>query len=246
MKATLRSVKRLEIVSLMHEQQNKPGMAGFSLPELMIAMTIVLVIMGLTSGLLTRSFNVRARENQRSDALADGQRALNIMTREIANSGFGMSDNGIVAADSGLGSIRVRANLNAFEGKATSPFVTDRNEDVKYSLWTVEGASYIVRLDIGTQNQTTVLANRVDSLKIRYYPSKISYTMAPAVGGVPSCDISTNAVEVTQKSDAKYLVMSICVELPERGQLGSAGYQPASRVQLVSDVDLRNADTNNY
>ncbi|MEP6743805.1 MAG: prepilin-type N-terminal cleavage/methylation domain-containing protein [bacterium] len=230
----------------MHEHRKRRGTAGFSLPELMIAVSIVLVLMALTTGLLTRSFNVRARENQRSDALADAQRALNIMTREIANSGFGLSDNGIVAADSDLTSIRVRSNLNAFEGQATSQFVNDRNEDVKYSLWGSGDASYVVRLDIGTQNQTTVLANRVDSLKIRYYPSKISYTMSPAVSGVSSCDISTNSAEVTQKSDAKYIVMSICVELPERGRLGSSGYQPASRVQLVSDVSLRNADINNY
>jgi len=212
----------------------------------MIAFTIILVVIGLTSSLLAGSFNVRSRENQRSDALADAQRALNIMSREIANSGFGLSDNGIVAVDSGLSSIRVRANLNAFEGQASSTTVNDRNEDVKYSLWSANGASYIVRLDIGTQNQTTVLANRVDSLRIRYYPSKISYTMSPAVGGVASCDISTNATEVTSKSNAKYLVMSICVELPERGAPGSANYQPASRVQLVSDVTLRNADINNY
>lgn len=230
----------------MSECRKSIGQSGFSLPELMIAMSIVLVVMSLTSGLLTRSFNFRTRENQRSDALADAQRALNIMSREIANSGFGLSDNGIVAVDSGIDSIRVRANLNAFEGQATSPLVNDRNEDVKYSLWTAGDASYIVRLDIGTQNQTTVLANRVDSMKIRYYPSKIIYTMSPAVGGVPTCDISTTSTEVTQKSDAKYLVMSICVELPERGRPGSSGYQPSSRVQLVSDVALRNADINNY
>jgi prepilin-type N-terminal cleavage/methylation domain-containing protein len=230
----------------MHQSKLEPGMAGFSLPELLIAMTIALVLMALTSGLLVTSFNVRARENQRSDALADAQRALNIMTREIANTGFGLSDNGIVAADSGRDSIRVRANLNAFEGQASSSLVNDRNEDVKYSLYGVDGASYIVRLDIGTQNQTTVLANRVDSLNIRYYASKINYTMAPAVSGVPSCDITTTATEVTQKSDAKYIVMSICVELPARGRPGSSSYQPTSRVQLVSDVDLRNADITNY
>ncbi|HKB65055.1 MAG TPA: prepilin-type N-terminal cleavage/methylation domain-containing protein [Pyrinomonadaceae bacterium] len=230
----------------MDEHRKRSGTAGFSLLELIIAVSIVLVIMGITSTLLAGSFNVRARENQRSDALADAQRALNIMTREIANSGFGLSDNGIVAADSDLSSIRVRANLNAFEGQATSPLVNDRNEDVKYSLWAANGASYIVRLDIGTQNQTTVLANRIDSLKIRYYPSKISYTMSPAVGGVPSCDISTASAEVTQKSDAKYIVMSICVELPQRGVPGSPGFQPLTRVQLVTDVNLRNASINNY
>ena len=214
---------------------------GFSLIELLIAMTITLVVLGITANLLASSFNLRARENQRSDAMADAQRALNIMTREIANTGFGLANNGVVAADSGLSTIRVRANLNAFEGQTTSNSVSDRNEDVKYSLYSTTTASYIVRLDIGTQNQTTVLANRVDALKIHYYGAKVNYTASGS-----DCNISTASPEVTQKSDTKYIVMSVCVELPARGARNSPGYQPASRVQLVSDVYLRNADIINY
>jgi len=215
--------------------------AGFSLFELLIAMTITLVVLGITANLLASSLNLRSRENQRSDALADSQRALNIMTREIANTGFGLADNGIVAADSGLSAIRVRANLNAFDGQTTSNLVGDRNEDVKYSLYTTATDSYIVRLDIGTQNQTTVLANRVDALNIRYYAARVNYTISGT-----DCSISTASPEVTLKSDTKYLVISVCVELPARGVRNSPGYQPASRVQLVSDAYLRNADVVNY
>ena len=214
--------------------------AGFSLIELIMAMTISLTLLGLTSGFLASSFNVRARENQKTDALADAQRALNIMTREIANTGFGLANNGIVAADSTDSTIRVRANLNAFDGQTSSNSISDRNEDVKYSLYTTGGESYIVRLDIGTQNQTTVLANRVDALRIRYYAAKASYSLGS------NCDISTTSSEVTQKSDTKYIIISVCVELTARGTPGTSGYQPASRVQLVSDVYLRNADIVNY
>jgi prepilin-type N-terminal cleavage/methylation domain-containing protein len=216
---------------------------GFSLFELMIAMAITLVVMVITSTLLVSAFNVRSRENQRSDALADAQRALNIMSRELANSGFGLTDNGIVAADSGLSSIRVRANLNAFDSTTTSNVIGDRNEDIKYLLYQNGDASYIVRLDIGTQNQTTVLANRVDALRIRYYPSRISYTTSPNAG---ACDISTAASEVTLKSDTKYIVITLCVELPAVGRPNSQGYQPPSRVQLTSDVYLRNGDISSY
>ena len=214
---------------------------GFSLIELLIAMTITLTVLGLAGSLLAGSFNVRARENQKTDALADAQRALNIMTREIANTGFGLANNGIVEADSNASAIRIRSNLNAFDSQTTSNSISDRNEDVKYSLYFAGSDSYIVRLDIGTQNQTTVLANRVDTLNIRYYPAIICYT---ASGN--NCDISTTSPEVTLKSATKYIVISVCVELPARGVFGSAGYQPASRVQLVSDVYLRNADVANY
>ena len=225
----------------MATQKTRTSEVGFSLVELLIAMTISLTVLGLAGNLLASSFNVRSRENQKTDALADAQRALNIMTREIANSGFGLDNNGLVEADSNASAIRIRSNLNAFDSQTTSNSISDRNEDVKYSLYSAGSDSYIVRLDIGTQNQTTVLANRVDTLNIRYYPAKISYTASG-----DNCDITTTSSQVTQKSDTKYIVISVCVELPARGAPESAGYQPASRVQLVSDVDLRNADVSNY
>ena len=218
----------------------KNAASGFSLLELLIAMGVSITLMTVATTLLASALRVRSRENQKSDALADTQRALNIMTREIANTGFGLANNGIVAADSNETAIRVRANLNAFDSQTSSNSISDRNEDVKYSLYSAGADSYIVRLDIGTQNQTTVLANRVDSLRIRYYPAKINYTAGS------NCDISTTSAEVTQKSDTKYIVISVCVELTARGTPGTSGYQPASRVQLVSDVYLRNADIGNY
>jgi Tfp pilus assembly protein PilW len=225
----------------MATQNSRSYEGGFSIIELLTAMTITLSVLGLAGSLLAGSFNVRARENQKTDALADTQRALNIMTREIANSGFGLANNGIVEADSSSSAIRIRSNLNAFDSQTTSNSISDRNEDVKYSLYSAGSDSYIVRLDIGTQNQTTVLANRVDTLNIRYFAAKVAYTASGS-----DCDIATTSSQVTLKSDAKYIVISVCVELPARGAVGSASYQPASRVQLVSDVYLRNADIANY
>jgi len=222
-------------------EQNTRSYDGFSLLELIIAMTITIAVLGLAATLLASSFNVRARENQKTDALADAQRAVNIMTREIANAGFGLTNNGLVEADSTATTIRIRSNLNAFDSQTTSSSISDRNEDVKYSLYTAGSDSYIVRLDIGTQNQTTVLANRVDTLNIRYFPSKVTYTASGS-----NCDISTTSPQVTLKSETKYIVISVCVELPAKGAPGSPGYQPVSRVQLVSDVYLRNADIGNY
>jgi len=196
--------------------------------------------------LLAASFSVRGRENQRSAALADAQRGLNLMTREIAQSGFGLTDNGIVEGDSSSTTIRVRANLNAASSETSSNSITDRDEDVKYMLYQDSGNSYIVRLDVNTAAQEMILANRVDGLALRYYADKVSYTET-------NCDIvnvrdsAGNAVsEVTQKSKAKYVVLSLCVNLPAVGSPNTAGYQPTSLVQMVSDVSLRNADLINY
>ena len=226
--------------------RNHNDISGFSLFELLIAMTITLVLLGVASGILASSFKIRTRENLKTEALADAQRGLNLITREVANSGYGLIDNGIVSTDSSLTSIRVRANLNASDGEVTSNSATDKDEDVKYMLYTDSGNSYIVRLDVNVAAQEMVLANRVDALNIRYYPDKVYYLTA-------NCDISNvvdgagNPIsEVTQKSNARYIVVSVCVTLPAVGTPGSDGYQPNSRVQLVSDVTLRNSDLVNY
>jgi prepilin-type N-terminal cleavage/methylation domain-containing protein len=220
--------------------------AGFSLLELLIAMTITLVLMGASSTLLVSSLNVRTRENQRTAAIADAQRALNNMTREIANSGFGLNGNGIVTSDSSATSIRVRANLNATSGETTSNAASDRDEDIKYMLYADTTNSYIVRLDINTSAQEMILANRVDALAIRYYADKVYYDTG-------NCDISNvtdaagnSVTEVAQKSSAKYIVISLCVTLPQVSSPGSPGFQPASRVQLISDVTLNNSNLINF
>ncbi len=220
--------------------------AGFSLAELLIAMSVTIVMAGLASVLLAGSFSIRTRENQKTDALSDTQRGLNLMTREISNAGYALIDNGIVPSDSGLTSIRVRANLNASAGETTSNSTTDRDEDVKYFLYTDSNNSYIVRLDVNSAAQEMVLANRVDALNIRYYADKVTYSAG-------NCDVSNvrdsfgNPVgEVAQKAGAKYIVMSVCVTLPAVSTPGAPGYQPPSQVQLTSDMALRNADLFNY
>jgi hypothetical protein len=45
---------------------------------------------------------------------------------------------------------------------------------------------------------------------------------------------------------AGYVVISVCVQLPAVGTYGQRGYQPASRVQLVSDATLRNYNLLSY
>jgi type II secretory pathway pseudopilin PulG len=215
---------------------------GFSLLELLIAMTVTMVVTVLASNLIAGALKTRTRENQKAEALADAQRAVYVMSREIAATGFGLNGNGIVAAHSNGTSIRVRANLNALDGQVTSNGTSDADEDIKYLLHTDSaGASYIVRIDVNTGARTTILANRVDSLQIRYYEDRIAYTVA-------NCDIapSNGATEVTNKGEATFVVMALCVQLPAVGQPGSVGYQPASRVQLTTDIALRNADLLNY
>lgn len=218
-------------------QTTNNSQRGFSMIELLIAMTVTIVIAGIASSLVAQSFRIRSREDARSDAIADAQRALNIVSREIANAGFGLIDNGLVPGDTGPGSIRFRSNLNAYTRDSSgNPVaghaeVVDRDEDIKYSMYNDDAANrhYLVRYDvtIGGRDGTTVLANRLDSFQLEYFDSN-----GNALDVVTDPEASRNAWKVR---------ITVGVVLPAEGQPGSPGYQPESSISLVSDVVLRNS-----
>jgi type II secretory pathway pseudopilin PulG len=211
--------------------------SGFSIIELTIAMTLTLIIAGASATLLSQSFRMRSREDKRSDAIADAQRALNIVSREIANSGFGLMDNGIVPGDTNSNSIRIRANLNAYTLEPGSGGVTDPDEDIKYLLWidAAQNRRYLVRLDaeiakVDRTRATTVLANRLDFFNLDFFDGN----GAPIVANTPAV---VNAWKVR---------ITVGVVLPEDGIKNTPGYQPPSSVRLISDVVLRNASQTTY
>jgi type II secretory pathway pseudopilin PulG len=238
--------------------RNAKNEAGFSLVEVIVAMAVTITIMALACSLLAGSFNVRAREDRKSDAIADVQRALNIMTREISNSGLklpgglaAVATNGIVTNDSDNQSIRFVSNLNGMPDSANGYFedsdVVDADEDIKFVMYEDAdlGQRYIVRYEKNGSTPTTVLANRIDSLVFRYYDEKVTYDTTVDADG--NCDIENvlNALGTTEDpvspGSAKFVVIAVGVTLPAVGQIGAPGYQPPSQVQLTSDVVLRNS-----
>ena len=207
--------------------------SGFSLLELLIGMTVTLVIMSIASTLLATSFNVRNREHSRTDSIADVQRALNIMSRELAIGGYGFNDadNGLVVGDCDGSTIRVRSNLNRFSSGSST--IESSGEDVKYLVDSTNGQNYLVRHDrlaaAGT-NQNTVLANRIDQMEIIYWgPDNTALNVA----GDP-----------TQVANAVGVRITVTANLAAVGTPGSPGYQAATPIQLTSDVALRNKSQN--
>jgi prepilin-type N-terminal cleavage/methylation domain-containing protein len=213
----------------MSKQRNgKNGSAGFSLIELMVALGVTLVIMAISAQMLASSMRVRTRENSRIEAIGDVQRALQVMTREIGNAGFGLANNGLHPTDSTPSQIRVRSNLNAFSGDTdTSDSLAEGSEDVVFAIINnytgteLGGQKLITRQDVNlTVNNISQLANRVDSLEFQYLKAD-----------------GTTAASVALATRVRILVG---VNMPAVGSRGAPGYQPASRVQLTSDVTLRN------
>jgi type II secretory pathway pseudopilin PulG len=201
--------------------------AGFSILELMVTMTIIIIVLGLVMTLFGRSLNTRQRESSRTDALTAAQAALNVISREIANSGYGLkleadgiADNGLVEADSDAETIHFRANTTNDNIELTDP-----GEDVTYYF--EPSTQSILRYDEngagpGTP-QTSIVINRISSLSLQYFDYS-GANPVPTIDDVPTAN--TGRVRVT-----------VTVNL-ER-VLGEANPQ---NVTLVSDVTLRNSE----
>ena len=231
----------------------KTSNRGFSLLELIISMTLTVTVMGIAAVLLAQALNVRTRTNTNTDALADAQRALNIMSREIASAGFNLNSNGIVAGDTGIdengnSTIRLRSNINRFDESVSlearngiGVIGEDAGEDFKYFVYRAQNTNLLARFDryAIAGGSSTVLANRLDSLRLHYFGQKVSYNTS-------ECDISGASAAEVAPSSASYLVIAVCVKLDQVGTPGSAGFQPAQDVLLVSDVTLRNASLPSY
>lgn len=243
-----------------------PRARGFSILELIIALAVTLSVMGIATSLVAKAFSVRRRESLRTDALADAQRALNLMSRELASAGFGTMDNGLVLGDTGLNSIRFRADLNS--NGTINGIASETDEDVKYILFTdtnvMPNRRYLLRRDVRYEvgaptvpNQSMIFAD-IDAITIRYYRQRVTYNqdlntcditgVTPAAVTIPQ---GTGSVTVTNEVTAtpnlaQYVVISLCVEVPASGNQNSNDFQPRTRMQLVSDVTLRNAGIVGY
>jgi len=195
---------------------------GYSLLELILAMAIMLIVLGLTFSLFGKSLSTRQRESSRTDALTAAQAALNVISREISNSGYGLVTNGIISGDSNDRQLHIMANLN------NDLAVSDQGEDITYFY--EPATQSILRYDANRNGvgsgETSIIINRISNVEFRYF----DYVGANPVGSevLPATASKVNTGRVRVR-------ITVALE-PTEGQPNPVN------VQLISDVTLRNAD----
>jgi len=202
------------------KNRKRNSASGFSLIELVIAMTLILVVLALVSTLFSRSLTTRQRESSRTDALTAAQAALNVISREVANSGYGLAGNGIVLTDSGAQQLHFSSNI-----RNDNLIFTDPGEDVTYFF--DASTQSILRHDRNgggiNEPRTSILINRISSLGFQYF-DYVGTNPATGPFAVPS--VNTSRVRVTVRVSLEQL----------QGQVNP------HNVVLTSDVALRNSD----
>ncbi len=183
--------------------------------ELVIAMTITLVLMGVATSLFAGALGTRSRESRRTDALTSGRAALSAISREIGNAGYGMKTNGIITSDSGAQKLRFRANLNNGDWSTNNP-----GEDVTYFFDSTTQS--IVRYDPNNTPNTSVIVNRI---------SDVSFSYFDYVGSS-----STEIPVTTPTANTGRVRITVTVKLED-----VVGQPKNQKVKFTSDVTLRNS-----
>lgn len=194
--------------------------AGFSILELIIAMTIVLIVLGITGGLFSKSLTTSQRESSRTDALTAAQAALNVISREISSTGYGLMNNGIVLSDSNQEKLHFLTNT-----KNTNDAVTDAGENITYFFDPVSQS--ILRHDANAKGvgspDTSIIINRISSVDFKYFDYTGSSSTPTGPNNTPT--LNTSRIRITIRVSLENI----------QGQASNQA------VVLVSDVTLRNS-----
>jgi Tfp pilus assembly protein PilW len=220
----------------MHSSRSK-NEHGFSLMELLIGMTVTLMMLAIISSVVSRASGVNARETRKADALVSAEAALNVMSRDVGNSGFGLftdittqtPNNGLVIADSNDHRIHFRSNINNVGnyGPASNAPAINTNEPGEDLTYFFDSATKsIVRYDPNAPSgtpKTSVVVNMISNVTFSY----INYTTS-----------SSTVTETTSPTSATGRVrITVTVQLDE--VVGQAKNQT---VTFSSDVTLRNSN----
>lgn len=195
-----------------------PKLAGFSMVELVASMAITLLILGVAVITFSNALATRERENSRVDALTSAQAAINILSREISNSGYGLKTNGIITGDSTDQRLHIRCNI-VNTGSVSGYNTIDAGEDITFFYDTASQS--VLRYDANT-GVTSGVINRVSHVEFGYF-DYLGGTTNDNPNNVPTAN--TGRVRI-----------KLWVELPE------VNGQPTGQVvEFSSDVTLRNS-----
>lgn len=196
-------------------------MDGYTMVELLLSLVISLIIFGAAVAAFSGALRGRDYQTARTDAIVSAQAAINIMSREIGNSGYGLLNNGIVLVDSNASRLHFRTNVD------NSDFDTiDPNEDVTFFCdgCDTDGGS-VVRYDAANGGSTSGIINRISRVQFQYWDyNEITHAVT---GPFNAPTLNTGRITIS---------LTVVIENVNGAPAGAA-----SNVTVTSDVTLRNS-----
>jgi type II secretory pathway pseudopilin PulG len=206
---------------------------GFSLVELVTAMTLTALILGVGVAAFSGAIGTRARQNGKVDALASAQAALNVMSRQIGNAGYGLVNNGLVTGANDCNSKRVHVRSN-FQNRGS--YATDSTgEDVTFYYDSTSKA--LVRFDRYGSGTTSAVVNQVADPD-----ASPTYAVFTYYDYTYTYNSSTKNFDVTVTPATTCSANTARIGIQIKVNLANVQGQPSGEtVWLRSDVTLRNS-----
>lgn len=208
------------MIGVMKNKDRGPEM-GFTLVELIVSMALSLIILGVAVTVFSSALNGRSYQSARTDAIVSAQAAINIISRDVGNGGYGLLNNGIVLADSNADRLHFRTNVNN-----SNYTTTDSNEDITFfcDSCDVDGGS-VVRFDASGGGTTSGIINKVSRIRFQYWDyNEITHALTGPFD-VPT--LNTGRITIT---------LTVIIN-----NISGAPGGAASNVTVTSDVTLRNS-----
>lgn len=202
---------------------SRKSACGFSLVELLVSLVVASIMLGAIVTVFQSALDTRKYQLSRSDAITSTQAALNIMSREIGNAGFGLkrgiyASNGLVQADCNATRLHFRTNTNNLNS-----LVNDPGENVTF--YYDANTSSIVRYDPNANPTTSAIVNQVSSVQFQYFDYDGNGVASQV--GTPTDDTARVRIKLT------VLLVSDPNDVANK-----------KNVTIESDITLRNAPYN--
>src|ERR1700759_4487299 len=109
---------------------------GFTLIEIMISMTLMLTIIGLSTQLFRKQANAVAQQSGRLDAQSNSRFAVSTLERELRVAGVGVVDQQPLLVMAGPTSLSFNANLVANDtGDLSAVYINAQADSASVGVW---------------------------------------------------------------------------------------------------------------
>jgi Tfp pilus assembly protein PilW len=189
--------------------------------ELIVSLVLTLIILGVAVTVFSSALKGRDYQSARTDAITSSQAAINLISRDVGNSGYGLLNNGIVLSDSNADRLHFRTNVNN-----SNYLTTDPNEDITFfcEACNANGGS-VVRYDASGTGSTSGIINKVSRIRFQYWDYDQITQAVTGPFNVPT--INTGRITIT---------LTVIIN-------NISGAPPGDRANVIvsSDVTLRNS-----
>jgi len=138
----------------------KNNESGFTLVELLIAMTIGLIILTALSSTFLMQRKIYDVQEQVSEMVQTARAAMDMMTREIRMAGYDPTDAGFDGITYDANQLQIQANINDDEDIINADGSYDDNENITYTYYDKNSAyPYQIKRKTGNGNFVSFAEN---------------------------------------------------------------------------------------